>query len=281
MSCPASQSNNFGLSTCRDLDSRLLRLQLLGRQRIRASSSGMTHETQAHALSIWSAPSAFAVPALQAAVLFLIFGIRMLQEGLALSSTSDKMAEEIREVEEELASSPSSIPLNDLEEGNAPRSSSPSPGRPRSASDAKGGLSAAGDGLADKAKKMLALVASPVFAQAFVLTFLGEWGDRSQIATIALAAAHVSLYTFLFRTGWCGPGRPFGVSLATADPVFCSDPRLQNLYVIAFGTIIGHGLCTAGAVIGGRWLSTKISVKYSASLALHLSLLASPSTSVR
>lgn len=35
--------------------------------------------------------------------------------------------------------------------------------------------------------------------------------------------------------------------------------------MIAFGTIIGHGLCTAGAVIGGRWLSTKISVKYSQS----------------
>ena len=31
----------------------------------------------------------------------------------------------------------------------------------------------------------------PVFVQAFVLTFLGEWGDRSQIATIALGAAHV------------------------------------------------------------------------------------------
>jgi putative Ca2+/H+ antiporter (TMEM165/GDT1 family) len=36
------------------------------------------------------------------------------------------------------------------------------------------------------------LVFSPVFVQTFVLTFLGEWGDRSQISTIALAAANVS-----------------------------------------------------------------------------------------
>jgi len=58
-----------------------------------------------------------------------------------------------------------------------------------------------------------------------VLTFLGEWGDRSQIATIALGAAH-------------------------------------NVYLVALGTVVGHGCCTALAVIGGRYLSTKISVKH-------------------
>jgi putative Ca2+/H+ antiporter (TMEM165/GDT1 family) len=33
---------------------------------------------------------------------------------------------------------------------------------------------------------------SPVFVQTFILTFLAEWGDRSQIATIALAASQVN-----------------------------------------------------------------------------------------
>lgn len=169
----------------------------------------------------------------------------MAHEGLTMSAldSSDKMAEEIREVEEELASPVNALPLSDMEEGRSfPRSRAPSP--------LKKDASLAGT-LADyseKTKKLLGMMGSPVFAQAFVLTFLGEWGDRSQIATIALAAAHVSSTPFL------------SLSSGAKWPRF---HVLQNLYVIAFGTILGHGLCTAGAVIGGRWLSTKISVRYS------------------
>lgn len=62
----------------------------------------------------------------------------------------------------------------------------------------------------------------PTLAQAFTITFVAEWGDRSQIATIAMAAA-------------------------------------QNAFGITIGACIGHALCTGLAVVGGRMLSSRIS----------------------
>jgi len=61
-----------------------------------------------------------------------------------------------------------------------------------------------------------------VWTQAFVMTFVAEWGDRTQISTIALAAAY--------------------------NPVF-----------VTLGAILGHGICTAIAVIGGRLIAGRIS----------------------
>jgi len=166
-----------------------------------------------------------------AACLFLVFGVKMLQEGREMRAGNEKIQEELREVEEEIEGNEAqldgtgartengeAIPLEAMEEGgritrgngHGPHKSSKHPQ-----------LASLGEG----ARNIFALLFGPVFAQAFILTFLGEWGDRSQIATIALAAAH-------------------------------------NLYIVAFGTVIGHACCTALAVIGGRWLSTKISVKH-------------------
>ncbi|XP_004497117.1 GDT1-like protein 5 [Cicer arietinum] len=65
---------------------------------------------------------------------------------------------------------------------------------------------------------------SPILLQAFSITFFGEWGDKSQLATIGLAADE----------------NPFGVVL---------------------GGILGQALCTTAAVIGGKSLASQISEK--------------------
>jgi putative Ca2+/H+ antiporter (TMEM165/GDT1 family) len=61
-----------------------------------------------------------------------------------------------------------------------------------------------------------------VLMQAFSLTFLAEWGDRSQIATVTLAAS-------------------------------------KNPYGITLGGCAGHALCTGLAVLGGQFLSNAVS----------------------
>jgi putative Ca2+/H+ antiporter (TMEM165/GDT1 family) len=54
------------------------------------------------------------------------------------------------------------------------------------------------------------------------MTFLAEWGDRSQVATIALGAA-------------------------------------KNAAGVTLGAVIGHALCSAIACVGGKMLASSIS----------------------
>lgn len=63
---------------------------------------------------------------------------------------------------------------------------------------------------------------TPIYLESFILTFLAEWGDRSQIATIALATH-------------------------------------KNAIGVAAGATIGHTICTSVAVVGGSMLASKIS----------------------
>jgi putative Ca2+/H+ antiporter (TMEM165/GDT1 family) len=63
-----------------------------------------------------------------------------------------------------------------------------------------------------------------ILGQAFVMTFLAEWGDRSQFATIALAASF-------------------------------------NPFMVTFGALLGHLLCTSAAVKIGEWIRGRISEK--------------------
>ncbi|KAG2343526.1 UPF0016-domain-containing protein [Suillus weaverae] len=156
---------------------------------------------------------------IMAGVLFLVFGSKMVMEAREMGGKGrEKVEEEMREAEEEIDGDEfgagNGIPLQRLEEGE------PVPSSPNATKQKKLGW-----GITEGTRNFCSLILGPVFVQSFVLTFLGEWGDRSQIATIALGAAH-------------------------------------NMYLVTLGTVLGHTCCTALAVVGGRYVSSKISVKH-------------------
>jgi len=124
-------------------------------------------------------------------LLFLYFGFKLLFDSRGMDST--QVSDELEEVEEELAHAKKDD--GDEESGQAVNYSN---------SMRKG--------------------FSQIAMQSFTLTFFAEWGDRSQIATIALSAAK----------------NPYGVTL---------------------GGCIGHTMCTGMAVLGGRMLAARISEK--------------------
>jgi len=178
-----------------------------------------------------------------AAVLFLIFGVKMLNEGRAMSP-NDGVGEEMREVESELeekeaeaarfnrrnshAANPWALEGGRKARVNSNRLPAPpdsppeSPDGPRSRSPARSGSSFSN--FTSGLQNLFSLLLSPAWVQTFVMTFLGEWGDRSQIATIAMAAG-------------------------------------QHFWMVTFGALVGHSLCTAGAVIGGRAIAGRVSMR--------------------
>lgn len=113
---------------------------------------------------------------------------------------------ELSEVEKELQAHKGSALENGGGSGNGTRRRDSSPPTLRSSNP-----------LLTAVKKIF----SPIFLEAFTLTFLAEWGDRSQIATIGLAAA-------------------------------------SDVVGVTLGGVLGHALCTGAAVIGGKHLASHI-----------------------
>ena len=70
--------------------------------------------------------------------------------------------------------------------------------------------------------KHLTNIISPLFIQCFVLTFIAEWGDRSQLSTIVMSSR------------W-------------------------SASIVTLGCLLGHMCCTGLAVISGTLVSQHIS----------------------
>jgi Ca2+/H+ antiporter, TMEM165/GDT1 family len=123
---------------------------------------------------------------LLAAGLFLVFGVKMLKDGLEMTSGTASVQDEIKEVEQELQEKDfTSPPSPTSAKHSAEALEAGSEWKPRRRSNTNNFTERASTGVFN----LLSLLFSPVFVQTFIMTFLGEWGDRSQIATITLAAA--------------------------------------------------------------------------------------------
>ncbi|KAJ3692031.1 hypothetical protein LUZ60_012381 [Juncus effusus] len=153
--------------------------------------------------TVLSAALGFAAPNLiarewthhTATILFFVFGIWSLWEGITEDGDDDELAEAEAKLEGD------------------------SKGKNKIKVDPEDK-----DDLKKTKRPFLTRYFSPIFIKAFSITFFGEWGDRSQIATVGLAADE----------------NPFGV---------------------VFGGILGQAICTILAVLGGKRLASHISEK--------------------
>jgi putative Ca2+/H+ antiporter (TMEM165/GDT1 family) len=137
---------------------------------------------------------------------------------------ANRVSEELEEVEEELLHRKKDDKENpDIEAGDHPDENRVLSTTPKSLSQQQPPPSSS----YNKMKK-ISNSSKPNWLQiclsSLTLTFLAEWGDRSQIATIALAAA-------------------------------------KNPYGVTAGGCLGHACCTGLAVMGGRMLAARISEK--------------------
>ena len=201
-------------------------------------------------MTILSAVLGHAVPTLipkavtnfLAAALFLVFGVKMVFEARGMSP-EEGISEEMKEVEMELEEKEhqqrrisrrrSSISPYVLEAGRGVRKATPNNGRLPSPPESPSSMSSRDTSPSRRStwmdivggvNNLFSLLLSPAWVQTFVMTFLGEWGDRSQIATIAMAAG-------------------------------------QDYWWVTAGALGGHAICTGAAVLGGKAIAGRVSMR--------------------
>lgn len=158
-----------------------------------------------------------------AAFLFFVFGIKMFKEAAEIEPGSEAVNTEIQSLQREIDQGLESKLCDeddDIEVGKSHNDPVGDAALPYVNRTYKG----VSKQLSKKVFNLASLLLSPVFVETFVLTFLGEWGDRSQVTTIAMSAE-------------------------------------ENIWPIVLGASFGHFVCTLIAVLGGKLLAGRISVK--------------------
>lgn len=146
-------------------------------------------------------------------ILFVAFGLKMLKEGYDMSH--DEAKEELDQVQSSIEKKDQAEGANGCARPNIYASEDPETGVIKSLPEVP---------LRTKIKRKFLIFVSLAFIETFTMIFLAEWGDRSQISTLILAAR-------------------------------------ENVYAVTFGALLGHLLCTGLAVVGGRFIAQMISVK--------------------
>lgn len=155
--------------------------------------------------------------------LFIIFGCIALKDGVQMKNNDET---EMREVEQELKERGFDGEDRGEQASRDVEASRPIRGqRSETNASTRASMTSLTSATASWKKcACFALIFNKIFIQAFTMTFIAEWGDRSQIATINLAATH-------------------------------------HAVAVCLGGIIGHGICTSVACIGGSLFATKINAK--------------------
>lgn len=159
-------------------------------------------------------------------VLFLCFGIKMLKEAYDMNSSTGEESE-FEEVKRSLE--------EEEESGKGKQQQQVD----KETEDKKGDETITSTSTTESPKSDLrqgiwkGLHFAPLFIKVFTMIFVAEWGDRSQISTVILAAREDVVGVFL-------------------------------------GSFIGHAICTGLAVIGGRFVAEVISVRTSKYYSINL-----------